>query len=308
MANNRLRDFVFAEEKNSSPLNNDTMKLTLAQINLPSNQPRHYFDETKLKELAESIRNHGILEPLLVRKLPDGTFELVAGERRLRASIMLGLTEVPVIVRELSNEAAMEIAIVENLQREDLNPWEETNGILRLLSIKVNKTVEEITALLYRMMREERGKTGKNPDYLVMGTESANQVISSFATLGLMSWQSFVTNRLPILNLPADIKDSLAEGKIAYTKAIALAKLKDEEKRINLLAEVIEHNLSLKEIKERIKQLQPKPELDSPKQRIDKLVKDINKVKLWEKEPKKWRKIEGWLSKIENILDDETII
>jgi ParB family chromosome partitioning protein len=123
-----------------------------------------------------------------------------------------------------------------------------------------------------------------------------------------MSWQSFVTNRLPILNLPADIKDSLAEGKIAYTKAIALAKLKDEEERINLLAEIIEHNLSLKEIKERIKQLQTKPELDSPKQRINKLVKDINKVKLWEKEPKKWRKIEGWLSRIENILDDETII
>ena len=110
--------------------------------------------------------------------------------------------------------------------------------------------------------------------------------------------------RLPILNLPNNILKALRQGKIAYTKAIAIAKVKDEKIQEELLHEAIESNLSLKEIKERITQLQPKPkESDSPKQRVNNLVKGLNKSKMWEKEPKKWQKVSKLIEKIESFLE-----
>ncbi|NJO94561.1 MAG: ParB/RepB/Spo0J family partition protein [Hydrococcus sp. RM1_1_31] len=99
--------------------------VSLKDINLPQQQPRRYFDEQALQELISSIKQHGILQPLLVRPLSSGGYELVAGERRYRAAMESELTEVPVVVRELNNSEALQIALIENLQREDLNPVEE---------------------------------------------------------------------------------------------------------------------------------------------------------------------------------------
>jgi ParB family transcriptional regulator, chromosome partitioning protein len=99
-------------------------------------QPRHYFDPEKLEQLVQSIAQHGILEPLLVRPLETNQYELVAGERRYRAALKLGLSEVPVVIRQLNDEEATQLALIENLQREDLNPIEETEGILQLLAFK----------------------------------------------------------------------------------------------------------------------------------------------------------------------------
>ena len=105
-----------------------TVTLKLTEIEPNREQPRKRFDEEALAQLAESIREHGILQPLLVKPQTNGTYLLVAGERRWRAARMAGLAEVPVIVKELSDQEAMEIALIENLQREDLNPVEEALG------------------------------------------------------------------------------------------------------------------------------------------------------------------------------------
>ncbi len=151
------------------------------------------------------------------------------------------------------------------------------------------------------MHNETKGKVTQN----VLGNSEGEQIKSVFRSLGIISWESFVTTRLPILNLPKNILKALRQGKIAYTKGIAIAKVKDEKQQDNLLTEAIESNLSLKEIKERIKQLQPKPEeSNSPKQRVNNLVKGLNKSKLWEKEPKKWQKVSKLIEKIESFLEE----
>ena len=107
--------------------------LRLSQIEPNRDQPRKIFSEEALNELADSIREHGVLQPLLVRPLPGGSYQLVAGERRWRASRMAGLQEVPVVIREMDEEQAMEIALIENLQREDLNAIEEATGYKQLM-------------------------------------------------------------------------------------------------------------------------------------------------------------------------------
>ena len=111
--------------------------IRLSDIEPNRNQPRKNFDETAISALAESIREHGLLQPILVRPLPLGNYQIVAGERRWRAARMLGLSEVPVIVRELSDIEAAQIALIENLQREDLNPIEEAKAVKKVLPFLV---------------------------------------------------------------------------------------------------------------------------------------------------------------------------
>jgi len=108
--------------------------VNISQIILSQQQPRRYFDPDKMQQLAQSIQEHGILEPLLVRPLTGDTYELIAGERRYRAAKEVGLTYVPVVIRAMTDRQALQIALIENLQREDLNPLEETEGMLSLLA------------------------------------------------------------------------------------------------------------------------------------------------------------------------------
>ena len=126
-------------------------QIKLSDIVLPQQQPRRYFDPQALKELVSSVKQHGILQPLLVRPLGGGKYELVAGERRYRAGQAAKLEVAPVVVRELSDDQAFQLALVENLQRSDLNPVEETEGILHLLAIRLQSDVEAVKSLLYRM-------------------------------------------------------------------------------------------------------------------------------------------------------------
>ncbi len=136
---------------------------------VPSPQPRKRFEG--LEALAESVREKGILQPLLVRPLGDGRYAIVAGERRYRAARMAGIEEVPVRVLDLSEKEARLLALVENLQREDLNPYEETLGVLDLLSEDLGKSREEVVGLLHRMQNERRGKATHN----VMGSPEARR-------------------------------------------------------------------------------------------------------------------------------------
>lgn len=122
---------------------NGAVTLRISEIEPNRSQPRKEFDESALADLADSIREHGVIQPLLVRPLPTGGYQLVAGERRWRASRMAGLGEVPVVIRELSDHEAMELALIENLQRQDLNPMEEALGYRSLME-EYQMTQEEV--------------------------------------------------------------------------------------------------------------------------------------------------------------------
>ena len=130
-----------------------SMTVKLEAIAVPEQQIRRYFDPDKMAQLTASVKEHGILENLLVRPHPtrEGFYQLVAGERRYRAAKEAKLTEVPVMVKDLTDEEALAISLVENLQRDDLNPVEETEGILLLLSTRLKLSVAEISSTLYRM-------------------------------------------------------------------------------------------------------------------------------------------------------------
>ena len=213
---------------------------------VPSPQPRRRFEN--LEALAESIREKGVLQPLLVRPLGDGRYAIVAGERRYRAAKMAGLDEVPVRVLDLSEKEARLLALVENLQREDLNPYEETLGVLELLSEELGKTREEVVGLLRQMKNAKEGRIRGN-----VAPKDAQRVEEIFNALGRMNWESFIRHRLPLLGLPEDLRAALEEGALPYTAALELKKVKDLEARARLLEEA-KGGLSLRELKAKVRE------------------------------------------------------
>ena len=233
------------------------VNLSLSELR-PRSQPRRRFEDASLKALAESIRAHGVLEPLLVRKAEEG-YEIIAGERRYRAAKLAGLEAVPAIVLEVDEKTAQAIALMENLQREDLNPYEETLGVLDLLALELGRSREEVVSLLHRMRNEAKGRATHN----VMGNSEAQRIVDIFRTLGRMTWESFVQNRLPLLTLPEDLKEALEDGSIPYTAALELKKVKDEALRRELLEEV-KGGLSLRDLKARIREAMRKEEEPRP--------------------------------------------
>lgn len=182
-------DAIFAENAEGTVENAVTMKISEIEPN--REQPRKEFDNEALAELADSISQHGILQPLLLRPIMSGGYRIVAGERRWRAARMAGLTEVPVVIREMTDAQEMVYALIENLQREDLNPLEEARGFQTLIKSEAF-TQEEVSKTL-----------GKS--------------------------RPAITNALRLLNLPEDIQALLEEGKITAGHARALLSFKSEE-------------------------------------------------------------------------------
>ena len=288
-------DSLFGEEPTP------TQSLPTQAITLPEGQPRRYFDTKAIAELTESIKQHGILQPLLVRTLPDDKYELVAGERRYRAAIAAGLDEVPVVIRSLSDEDALALALIENLQRENLNPVEETEGILQLLALRLGTSKDEVGSLLYRMLNDSVRLTNN-----VISQPEAELVKEVFTNLGLMSWESFISNRLPLLKLPKDILEALRSGRIAYTKAKAISKIKDETERLTLLEEAIAQSLSLSQIRERLKQVRSVPEGEKTlKSRMDMTYRRLLQAKFWD-DSSKQKKLEKLLAQMEALLAEDS--
>jgi len=305
----------------------DSNLVKLSDIHRPKEQPRRYFDPIANKELVASIKLHGILQPLLVRPVSRGGYELVAGERRYRAATEAGLSSVPVVVKELNDESAWAIALIENLQREDLNPIEETEGIVQLLAIKLESNPEEIPLTLYRLQKSltNRQNQGTEEEIIelendnlssshnVMGNQKSGEsntasselslVEEVFKSIGSMNWSSFVKNRLPLLNLPEDIKLAIRGGQIAYTKAKAIASIKDESARTDLLRLAIEQELSLSQIKERIRSLHSASPSGSPEipDRLKAIYQQVKKNRIWE-DKKKRKQLETLLNKLENLI------
>lgn len=298
----RLKNVALFTEEDEVSSNPQTIPLT--KIKFPNQQPRRYFDPQKLAGLVESIKQHGILEPLLVRPV-GSVYELVAGERRYRAAKDAGLREVPVVIREMNDSDALQVALIENLQREDLNPVEETEGILQLLALKLEKPEAEVISLLHRMLDETKGKVPHN----VMGNSETQIVQQVFDGIALMEWKSFVSNRLPLLKLPGDVLNALQEGRIAYTKAQAISRVKDPSQRENLLEEAINADLSLSQIKERINSAKPASnDLADPspflKQQFDQTYRQVKKSKVWDN-PKKKKKLEKLLVELNSLLAEQ---
>lgn len=199
---------IFIE--NDSETEGGTVTLKISEIEPNRTQPRKEFDEQALSELAESISQHGLLQPLLVRPLTLGGYQIVAGERRYRASRMAGLTEVPVIIKELTDTETMEIALIENLQREDLNPVEEALG--------------------YKALIDEHGFSQE---------EVAKSVGKS---------RPAVANALRLLKLPDNIMEYLKDGKISAGHTRALLTLENEELMTELADEIVAKDLSVRQV------------------------------------------------------------
>ncbi len=298
-------DALFGESEDKTQAES---QLALAKIKLPDTQPRRYFETKAMKDLVESIKAHGLLQPILVRPLEsssqaeDEFYELVAGERRYRAAIEAGLSEIAVVIRELTKEEAFHLALMENLQREDLNPVEETEAIISLLTWQLKLTNKEVIDLFSAAAHPER----KSVDN-VIHSQNWQRLLEVFRVVGKFTPESFRTNRLPLLKLPQDILEVLRQGKIEYTKAKALAKIKDEEARKELMAEAIANSLSLREIKERIKDSQPQPQKEELFTRMGNAYQQVKKSKKFLMEnPRKRKKLESLLAQIEKLFDQES--
>src|SRR5215204_7183902 len=306
-----FQDILGAVARQEAEGEDSVRLLSLDALRLPERQPRRYFAPRAMEALIRSIQSHGILQPLLVRPATEdrsGEYEIVAGERRYRAACEAGLAEVPVVVRKMGDEEAVQYALLENLQREDLNPMEETEGILLLLALGLEMDVEDVISLLYRMqnsLRHQARREGSIVTHNVMGNSEEEVVLGIFDGLGIMTWESFVNNRLPLLNLPDDILEVLRSGRIAYTKARTVARLKDEKEREAVLREALAQDLSLTVIRSRVStllasQATPTP-LDLPG-RASALARKLRRRKALRDEKKRER-LETLLAEMESLLE-----
>jgi ParB family transcriptional regulator, chromosome partitioning protein len=289
----------FIADPNSVEPDSSSQAISIDQIELPQQQPRRYFNSEKMAQLAQSVKEHGILEPLLVRPLPTGKYELVAGERRLRAARTAKLLEVPIVVRELDDHQALQVALLENLQREDLNPVEETEGILQLLTLALNTTPDEVVSLLHQAYNAKQRGQELNGNVTIQ----LKKVEEVLATVGRFNTESFRSNRLPLLNLPEDVLEALRQGKLEYTKARTIARLKDEQARQGLLKEAIKQNLSLTQIKARMKEISPVSSAEpTASNRLVAVSRKLKGSKL--EDPKKQRRLEKLLKELEALVGD----
>jgi len=203
-------DALFADNAVEDAGSSSAVRLKLMDIEPNRDQPRKSFNEESLAELAESIAQHGIIQPLLVRPIADGGYQLVAGERRWRAARLAGLTEVPVVIRELNEDEVMVLSLIENLQREDLNPIEEALGFQRLI-----ETFE-------------------------LSQEQASQKVGKS--------RPAVANSLRLLKLPQEIIGFVSQGNISAGHARSLLAFSDETQMLETANLIIHKGISVREV------------------------------------------------------------
>lgn len=228
-------DSLFADNS-VDELNPSVNKLRIMEIEPNRDQPRKDFDEKSLSELAESIEQHGVLQPLVVRPLTNGGYQLVAGERRWRAARIAGLTEVPVVIKELTDEEVIEIAMIENLQREDLNPLEEALG--------------------YRYMMDELNITQE---------QAAEKVGKS---------RPAVANAIRLLRLPDEVQEMVKNNLISPGHARALLGFENQELIIQTAKRIVKEDLSVREVETLVKNSQKTPKVPKQKKR-DKFFSEV---------------------------------
>ena len=228
-------DSLFADNS-VDELNPSVNKIRIMEIEPNRDQPRKDFDEKSLSELAESIEQHGVLQPLVVRPLTSGGYQLVAGERRWRAARIAGLTEVPVVIKELTDEEVIEIAMIENLQREDLNPLEEALG--------------------YRYMMDELNITQE---------QAAEKVGKS---------RPAVANAIRLLRLPDEVQEMVKNNLISPGHARALLGFENQELIIQTAKRIVKEDLSVREVETLVKNSQKTPKVPKQQKR-DKFFSEV---------------------------------
>jgi len=276
--------------------------VAISSIQLPASQPRRYFDEEKLAQLVQSVKAHGVLEPLLVRPSNQaGQYELVAGERRLRAAQAAGFETVPVSLRDFTDQEALQVALMENLQREDLNPVEETEAIMDLLALSLEVSRDDVAALFYQAHNAKHRGQELRQNVL----SQVEQIESLLVNIGRFNFDSFRASRLPLLKLPSDVLEVLRQGKLEYTKAQAIARIKDELQRTALLNRAVDEGLSVSAIKSEVRMLKAQP-ADQPEQalvdRYQSLGQKLKKSAVWE-DSKKRDLLTKLLNDIEKLLE-----
>ena len=217
-ANNALNFDALENNIVESTPESDITEVLLSDIRSNPYQPRKTFNEDSLNELAASIKEYGVVQPVILKKSIKG-YELIAGERRCKAAKIAGLDKVPAIIKDFSDEEMMEIALLENIQREDLNPIEEAESINSIINLRC-------------ITQEEFAKRfGKS--------------------------RSYITNLLGLLKLPNEVKDMVKNGTISMSHARVLSKLDDDEKIINLAKRIVKEGLNVREV-ERLASSEPK--------------------------------------------------
>ena len=189
--------------------------VSISDIEANPFQPRKEFDDNALQELAQSIREQGVITPITVRRMPDGKYQLIAGERRMRASQLVGLTELPAYIRVATDGQMMEMALVENIQRENLNAME--------IAFSYNALIEECQ-LTHEQLSQRVGKD-----------------------------RSTITNYLRLLNLPAETQLALSSGQISMAHARALINVEDPEQHLTILHEIVNRRLSVHQTEQLVK-------------------------------------------------------
>ncbi len=210
-SNNNVIDFNNFEKELVSENKNNVVNIKIEEIRANPYQPRKTFNEDSLNELATSIKEYGVVQPIIVKKSIKG-YELVAGERRLRASKIAGLTEIPAIIKEFSDQEMMEIALIENIQREDLNAIDEAKSVLNIINLR-GLTQEEFAT-----------KFGKS--------------------------RTYITNLLGLLKLPDNIQGMVVKKEISPSHARVLSKLDDDSQINNLAKKVVDERLNVRDLEE----------------------------------------------------------
>ena len=201
---NNYEKEIVSEAKDS-----DILEIPVDEIRSNPHQPREYFDEESLRELSESIKEHGLIEPIIVKKSIKG-YDLVAGERRTKAARLAGLTKIPAIIRDFTDQQMMEIALIENIQREDLSPIEEATAY---------KNYIDATGLTQEEVANKFGKS-----------------------------RSYITNLLGLLSLPKYVQKEVMNGTISMSHARVLSKIDDVDMILNLAQKVIDDGISVREL------------------------------------------------------------
>ena len=216
IANNEIKNEIKNDQVRNDADRNDPVTVRISEVEPNRDQPRKYFDDEKLEELSESIKTYGILQPILVQK-KDGYYEIIAGERRWRAALKAGLKEIPVIIREYTDKEILELSLIENIQREDLNPIEEAEAYKRL--------IDE-----FGMSQEEMAK----------------RVSKS---------RSAVANSLRLLKLEGDVRKMLVDGQLSMGHARALLPLEIAEEQIEVARKVADRQLSVRETEKLVRDI-----------------------------------------------------
>jgi ParB family transcriptional regulator, chromosome partitioning protein len=301
--------------------------LSPEQITIDNHQPRRHFDQEGLESLARSIRANGVIEPVLVRKLDNGNYQLIAGERRLRAARLAGSQEIPAVVSALTRESDIKkFQLIENLMRKDLNPVEEVYAYLDLISSRIaaDRQAKELLAAglaerriklaeFLRRLAKEQKKSPKNRTSSSNRTDLLDKISAVFEEIGHTTLEEFVERRLQVLSLPPEVLTALGEGWLSYEQARALSRITQRsfgesvavKERQKMLAWIKRSSPSLEELRVRIARRRAEIAAANPQpasiatQRLNQVARRLRAIK---PEGKQISRLEKALSDLEALV------